>query len=113
MDKTYEFSMKYNVKIYLAYYPPYHSKYNPIERSWGILENHWSGTLLNSTDVTVEWAKTMTWKGLNPVVHLLESVYQKGVRVSKKIFQATADRIDRGLLLPKYYMIIQPQGGVG
>jgi len=31
-----------------VYYPPYHSKYNLIERCWGILENHWNGTLLNS-----------------------------------------------------------------
>lgn len=30
-----EFSAKYNVKVILAYYPPYHSKYNPIERVWG------------------------------------------------------------------------------
>jgi len=113
MKRMVEFANKNNLEIVLAYYPPYHSKYNPIERSWGILENHWSGTLLNSTEVTLEWAKTMTWKGLNPVVHLLESVYQKGVRVSKKIFKATADRIDRCLLLPKYYMTIQPQGAGG
>lgn len=113
MKRMVEFADKNDLEIVLAYYPPYHSKYNPIERSWGILENHWSGTLLNSTEVTVEWAKTMTWKGLNPVVHLLDSVYQKGVRVSKKIFKATADRIDRCLLLPKYYMTIQPQGDVG
>ena len=26
--------------IQLLYYPPYHSKYNPIERCWGILELH-------------------------------------------------------------------------
>jgi len=26
--------------IQLWYYPPYHSKYNPIERCWGILELH-------------------------------------------------------------------------
>ena len=24
--------------IELAYFPPYHSKYNPIERCWGVLE---------------------------------------------------------------------------
>ncbi|MCK5830676.1 MAG: hypothetical protein KAH20_10265, partial [Methylococcales bacterium] len=41
----------------LAYYPPYHSKYNPIERTWGMLENHWNATLLNSLEVTLEWAK--------------------------------------------------------
>jgi transposase len=28
-----------------VYYPPYHSKYNPIERLWGILENYWRGEL--------------------------------------------------------------------
>jgi hypothetical protein len=32
--------------IQLLYYPPYHSKYNPIERCWGILELHWNGTKL-------------------------------------------------------------------
>jgi hypothetical protein len=28
----------------LLYSPPYHRKYNPIERCWGILELHWNGT---------------------------------------------------------------------
>ena len=32
-----------NIPIQLVYYPPYHSKYNPIERCWGILEQHWNG----------------------------------------------------------------------
>lgn len=31
---------KYRLVVQLAYYPPYHSKYNPIERCWGILEMH-------------------------------------------------------------------------
>jgi len=26
--------------------PPYHSKYNPVERVRGVLENDWSGNLL-------------------------------------------------------------------
>src|SRR5262249_46039334 len=28
--------------LHLLYYPPYHSKYNPIERCWGIMELHWN-----------------------------------------------------------------------
>nr|WP_292795886.1 hypothetical protein [Nostoc sp. NMS7] len=28
----------------LAYYPPDHSKYNPIERAFRWLEQHWSGS---------------------------------------------------------------------
>jgi transposase len=105
-----EFADNNNLEIVLAYYPPYHSKYNPIERCWGILEHHWSATLLNSVETTVEWAKTMTWKGLHPMVELVETVYQKGVRVSKKMFKAIADRIDRCSSLPKYCITIEPQG---
>jgi Rhodopirellula transposase. len=33
-----EFAHKTGLRIRLVYYPPYHSKYNPIERCWGILE---------------------------------------------------------------------------
>ena len=56
----------------------------------------------------MEWAKTMNWKGIHPVVKLLETVYQKGVIVGKKIFKAISERIDRNTSLPKYCMTIQP-----
>jgi hypothetical protein len=55
------------------------------------------------------WAKTMTWKGLSPVVKLLETTYQKGVKMSKKAFTVIGNRIARNPLLPKYSMTIQPQ----
>lgn len=109
MKRMVEFADKHKLEIVLAYYPPYHSKYNPIERSWGILENHWNGTLLNSVEVALKWAKSMTWKGIHPTVKLLETVYEKGVRVSKKIFKLIDERIDRYEPLPKYHVIIQPQ----
>lgn len=47
--------------IHLLYYPPYHSKYNPVERCWGILEKHWNGTKLVDVDTVIGWAKSMTW----------------------------------------------------
>ncbi len=53
----------------------------------------------------------MTWKGLEPVVDVLVSIYKKGVWIGKKGFQYIADRITRHLLLPKYYVTIQPQEG--
>jgi len=75
----------------------------------GILENHWSATLLNTLAITLAWAKTMTWKGLSPVVKLLETTYQKGMKMSKNAFAAIGNRIDRNPSLPKYFMTIQPQ----
>ena len=106
-----EFSDKYDLDIVLAYYPPYHSKYNPIERCWGILENHWNGALLNSVETALEWAKSMTWKGRYPAVELLKTLYKKGVKVAKDVFQPIADRITRHPSLPKYCVSIQPQRG--
>ena len=109
MKRMIEFADKNNLEIVLAYYPPYYSKYNPIERCWGILENHWSATLLDTMETTLEWAKTMTWKGIGPVIKLVETAYQKGVRMGKKAFNALVNRIDRDTALPKYYVTIQPQ----
>ena len=66
--------------IQLLYYPPYHSKYNPIERCWGILELHWNGTKLIDVETMLEWAKSMTWKGIQPVVEISRQGYQRGFR---------------------------------
>ena len=97
------------LEVKLVYYPPYHSKYNLIERCWGILESHWNGTLLNSVHTVVEWARTMTWNGTRPVVSLIEKTYDTGVRIAKAAFQAVESRLQRDPILPKYEILIQPQ----
>ena len=94
--------------IQLWYYPPYHSKYNPIERCWGILEQHWNGTKLIDAKTMLEWAKSMTWKGLHPVVELSRRVYQKGVTLSKKAMEAVEARLERHPELPKWDILIKP-----
>jgi len=55
-----EFADNTRLKIQLAYYPPYHSKYNPVEQCWGVLEMHWNSTLLSSVNKAIRWAETMT-----------------------------------------------------
>jgi hypothetical protein len=92
----------------LLYSPPYHSKYNPIERCWGILELHWNGTKLVDVETMVEWAKTMTWKGIHPLVELSRKVYHKGVALSKRAMQAVEARLARHPELPKWDILILP-----
>lgn len=94
--------------IQLLYYPPYHSKYNPIERCWGILELHWNGTQLRDADTMLAWAKSMTWRGLKPVVELSRQVYAKGVKLSKTAMQAVEERLERNPLLSKWDILIRP-----
>ena len=94
--------------IQLLYYPPYHSKYNPIERCWGILELHWNGTKLVDVGTMLEWAKSMTWKGIHPMVALSRKVYQKGVTLSKRAMRAVENRLTRHPELPNWDILIQP-----
>jgi len=97
-----------NKPIQLLYYPPYHSKYNPIERCWGILELKWNGTKLIDAETMLEWAKKMTWKGIHPVVELSRKVYQKGIALGKAAMQAVEARLERHPALPKYDILINP-----
>ncbi len=105
-----EFCDLINKPIQLLYYPPYHSKYNPIERCWGILELHWNGTLLNSVDVMAKWAKTMLWKGIHPIVEVSTVIYEKGISLTKAAMKAIEKRLQRNPLLPKYDILIEPLG---
>lgn len=103
-----DFADKTRFLLRLVYYPPYHSKYNPVERCWGILEDHWNGTLLSSIEKAIEWTGTMTWKGVQPVVHLLDKVYQKGVKLKKDAMKIYEERIKRLENLPKWDVAIKP-----
>lgn len=94
--------------IQLLYYPPYHSKYNPIERCWGILEQHWNGTQLTDVLTMLLWARSMTWKGLYPVVKLNLKTYQKGISLTKTAMRVIERRLERNPLLPKWDILIRP-----
>jgi hypothetical protein len=94
--------------IQLLYYPPYHSKYNPVERCWGILEKHWNGTKLIDCETMLAWAKSMRWKGIHPVVQLSRGVYEKGISLSKQAMQAVEARLERHPSLPKWDILIRP-----
>ena len=54
MQRLVEFAQRSHLTIRLVYYPPSHSKYNPIERGFGILEQHWNGALLDSLEAVME-----------------------------------------------------------
>jgi hypothetical protein len=94
--------------IPLLYSPPYHSQYNPIERCWGIVEHQWNGTKLIEAETMLEWAKSMTWKGLHPVVELRRRVYHKGVTLSQKAMEAMEARLERNPEPPKWDILIKP-----
>jgi len=108
MKRLVDFSQESGLTFDLAYYPPYHSKYDPVERCWGILENHWNGSILDSIEAVVGCASSMTWKGLHPVVKLIDTVYKKGVTLGKVAMRAVEAKLQRLPALPRWFITIQP-----
>ena len=106
MARLVAFARHYRLTVRLAYYPPYHSKYNPIERCWGILEQHWNGTLLDTLDTALRFAATMTWKGHYPVVTLVTTAYQRGVTLTKEAMAAVEAQRTRLPGLEKWFVDI-------
>jgi transposase len=103
-----ELSHNIGVSIRLIYYPPYHSKYNAIERCWAALENYWNGTILNSVETAVEWAAHMTWKAMSPMIYLVEGIYEKGIKVLAEDLESYLPFWQRSEDLPKWDITIVP-----
>jgi transposase len=106
------FAQQYGLRVQLAYYPPYHSKYNPIERCWGALEMHWNGSLLDSIEAVLGFARTMTWEGKHPEVVLIETAYSKGVRVGPKEMEELESQVVRLPTLEKWFVEIPGRSAV-
>lgn len=109
MNRLVEFADEFQMTVDLAYYPPYHSKYNPVERVWAILEKHWNGSLLDTLTTVLNFAGTMTWKGQHPVVQLVKKVYHTGVRLTQKAMAQLEKRLKRLPDLGKWFVTISPQ----
>jgi len=106
MHRIVAFVQQYHISVRLAYYPPYHSKYNAVERCWGILENHWNGSLLDSLDAVLQFASSMTWKGGHPLVDLVTTAYQTGVKFTKEAMETVEVQLMRLPELEKWFVDI-------
>ena len=114
LKRLLEFSERQNIEIQLAYYPPYHSKYNPVERLWGVLENHWRGELIASVQKALGLARSMTYRQSRPVVvKMVKKVYRSGVTIKKKAMLAIEEKLERKKGLEPWSIRIAPQAQMG
>jgi hypothetical protein len=109
LKRMVEFADWSGLEVRLVYYPPYHSKYNRIERCWSALEKKWNGVLLTGLKVVLQCALRMRWKGQHPVVKRLHGEYPDGVRVPAREMKLTEARLHRSATLPKYDITIKPK----
>jgi len=88
-------SQRLNIKFRVAHYPPYTSKWNPIEhRLFSQVEKALSGIIPNSIE-TIHHAikQTKTTTGLSVKAYILDKVYQLGRKCSKSYQNFKADFI--------------------
>jgi len=108
LKRLLQLSQEKNILIDLVYYPPYHSKYNPVERLWGILENHWRGKIIDSVNKAIGLAKTMTFNAVSPLVSLVGKLYKKGIKLTSKKMKLIESFLIRKPGLEKYFISIFP-----
>jgi transposase len=103
-----EFADRTGLMVRIVYYPPYHSKYNSIERYWAGLEKSWNGYLLDSLDAVLDRASNFVWKGMRTAVRLLKDCYAKGVKLTAKEKAKLERRLQRDPELPWWDITIYP-----
>mgnify|MGYP002519675252 CR=1 FL=1 len=104
-----DLSKKYNISIELVYYPPYHSKYNPIERYWARLQLSWSGLIINTVDKLIETINKVKWKGVYTQATLVNKEYKRGISIDKeKIRILERNHIYREDGIEKWSLVITP-----
>ena len=108
MNRMTQLADEIQLNIQLAYYPPYHSKYNPIERVWGVLENYWNGSLLDAVETVFHFAQNMTYNGVHPVVEIVKKFYHTGVKLTQKAMDELEKRFERLPGLEKWFVLIRP-----
>jgi hypothetical protein len=58
-------------------------------------ENHWNGALLDSIEAALQFARTMTWQGIQPVVALGTTTYPTGVKLTKEMMDRGEAPLER------------------
>ena len=90
------------IEIRIAHYPPYCSKYNPIEhRLFPHVSRACQGVLFTSIDLVKQlMKKTKTSKGLKVFVEIIDTIYQIGRKAAHDFKQNM--RIVRDDFLPAW-----------
>ena len=72
------------------------------------LEHYWNGAILADVETAINRASNMTWKGIKPIVHLVETTYEKGIKVLPKKLKEYLPLWQRSETLPKWDITITP-----
>lgn len=98
------------MNIMVIHYPPYCSKFNPIEhRLFSQITRSWNGSPLASVeDAARRAAQTTTSTGLKVFVHIDDNSYALGRKVDHDYYQRVESQVVFREKLPKWNYLIKP-----
>lgn len=98
----------FNLKVTVAHYPSGASKWNPIEhRMFSEVSKNWAGVVRRSIDVILQCLRTAkTRSGLTVKADLVETVYDKGIRITDQQMDALNCVKDKDI--PQWNYVIKP-----
>lgn len=98
------------MKILVMHYPPYCSKFNPIEhRLFSQITRSWSGTpLYTVADACRKAASTVTQKGLKVFAEIVDKAYETGSKVHYSFKERLAKQIVFDKSLHNWNYLISP-----
>lgn len=101
------------IKIRVAHYPSYCSKYNPIERRFfPHVSRVCTGMLFDALETVVElMRKASTSTGLKTTVNVIRRLYETGRNATDAMKQHIRTTIDFDNFLPKWNYTLTPQTG--
>ena len=99
---------RHGLTVTVAHYPPGASKWNPIEhRLFSEISKNWAGRPLDSYETVLKYIRsTQTKTGLKVRAHLVDRVYEKGVKITNA--QMKTISISRNARLPKWNYTLSP-----
>lgn len=102
------FANETGLEVTVAHYPPYCSKYNPIEhRVFPHVTRACQGVVFENAEIVEELiAKTTTTTGLRMTTAVIDKVYETGRKVSTDMVKAV--RITKDKALPRWNYSIAP-----
>lgn len=99
-----------NIEIRIAHYPPYTSKYNPIEhRLFPHITRSCEGVVFKSIEIVNElMSKTKTSAGLKVFTSVLDKVFETGRKTAEGFKENMKIKFDE--FLPKWNYVAVPSG---
>jgi hypothetical protein len=99
-------------RLRIAHYPPYTSKWNPIEhRLFSPVERSWRGVILDSPETALRTVQgTRTTTGLRVTARILDKVYELGRKCSDTFLTIKDNFIRHDDVLGSWNYVVDPSG---